>query len=355
LLNEALKNLETALKRLTDINDALDETLIVAITDQRGIITFANKKFCNISKYTREELIGQTHRLINSGYHSKKFFKEMWKTIGNGKVWRGDIRNKAKDGSFYWVDTTIVPCLNEGGKPYQYISFRIDITERKQTEEFLRRSERVAAVGQLASGIAHEIRNPLAAIKMSIHSIQQHHEKDKQLLSLMLSELERIDSIVSEFLLLAKPHEIQFQEQDICQLMNMIIPLMNIQAIRHNVSVLQEFADDIPLIRCDPNQLKQVFMNLIKNAIEAMPNGGNLHVQIRRPSSEHVLIRFVDQGCGIPEEVIKRIGEPFFTTKEKGTGLGLMISHKIIEDHGGSMNIMSEVNHGTIVEISLPV
>src|SRR3954452_22466274 len=183
--DEALRR---SLKELADIKFALDESAIVAITDQRGIINYVNDKFCEISKYSREELLGQDHRIINSGYHSKDFIRNLWQTIGSGRVWKGELKNKAKDGSFYWVDTTIVPYLGEDGKPSQYIAIRADITERKAAEQALHKAQddlqnhattleatietRTAAlretIGELEAfsySVSHDMRAPLRAMQ----------------------------------------------------------------------------------------------------------------------------------------------------------------------------------------------
>ncbi len=194
------------------IKFALDKTAIVALTDAKGKILYVNDKFCELSQYSEGELIGQDHRIVNSGYHSREFFQVFWATIKSGQIWRGEIKNKAKDGSDYWVDTTVVPFLDEHGQPYQYLSIRFDITARKQAEaalkeaeelsrqqaEMLQRAlmelkqtqaqlvhtEKMSGLGQLVAGIAHEINNPVNFIYGNLLYTAEYVEKILKLLAL---------------------------------------------------------------------------------------------------------------------------------------------------------------------------
>ncbi|WP_121612227.1 PAS domain S-box protein [Mesobacillus foraminis] len=348
-------SLKNSLREVSDYKFAIDQAAIVAFTDEKGIIKSVNDKFVEISGYSREELIGSDHRLLNSGFHSKDFFKNLWRTIGSGKVWKGEIRNKAKDGSFYWVSTTIVPFLNENGKPYQYLAMRSDITERKQTEELLHRQDKLAAVGQLAAGVAHEIRNPLTSMKGYAEFLQLDEEdpQRREFLDIILDEINRVNNIVEEFMVLAKPKTVELEEKNIVPILRNIVSLLEFEARKRRVKLHFNANNDIVQIECDENRLKQVFLNFIKNGIEAMPDGGDLYVSAE-VENNNIEILIKDTGVGIPPEKLQKIGEPFYTTKKEGTGLGLMVSFKIIESHNGKVYIESEQNKGTTFRILLP-
>ena len=177
--------LQQSLRELANIKFALDVSSIVAITDQTGEIIYVNDKFCEISKYSREELLGQDHRIVNSGYHPKEFIRDLWRIIASGKVWHGEIKNKAKDGTNYWVDTTIVPFLNSGGKPYQYVSIRNEITQRKAMEEQIKALPKriIQAQEEERERISWEIHDDLGqslvTLKMLIQSAMLEADTDK--------------------------------------------------------------------------------------------------------------------------------------------------------------------------------
>jgi PAS domain S-box-containing protein len=259
------------------------------------------------------------------------------------------------DGTIQSFDVIKVPIFHANGKRKGLVVIGRDITERKKAEEALRKAETLSVVGQLAAGVAHEIRNPLTAIKGFVQLYRSKAGEHQEFFDIMLSEVDRIEYIISEFLILAKPQSVTYNQTDLVQLLHNTIALFNTQAILKNVQIFTQFEDNIPIIPCVENQLKQVFINLLKNATEAMPEGGVVNIHVSMADDDHVKICFIDQGCGIPENRMSKLGQPFYTTKEKGTGLGLMVSYKIIEDHQGSIKVYSNVEVGTRFEVILPV
>nr|WP_281272116.1 ATP-binding protein [Paenibacillus flagellatus] len=209
----------------------------------------------------------------------------------------------------------------------------------------------LSAVGQLAAGIAHEIRNPLTALK-GFNKLMQAGAPNSAYLDIMDSELDRINTIVSELLFLSKPRSVEFEDKNIISIIRDVCSLLETQAIINNVEIVKQLEVEKYTVRCVEHQLKQVFINLVKNAIEAMPNGGKITISAELIDSS-ILIGIRDEGHGIPDKIQAKIGQPFFTTKEKGTGLGLMVSQKIIQNHDGNMTIRSKMNEGTVVKIRL--
>ncbi|MCW5961276.1 MAG: response regulator [Pyrinomonadaceae bacterium] len=358
-------------KELSDIKYALDESSIVAITDQSGKITFVNDKFCEISKYKREELIGQDHRLINSAYHPKEFIEELWRTIANGKVWRGVIRNRAKDGTFYWVDTTIVPFLNAKGKPYQYVSIRNDVTSQKRAEEQLLRAQRMESIGTLAGGIAHDLNNILSPIMMSLDMLRMNDPdpETKKWLDVISENAERGSDLVRLVLSFARGMK---GERIGVQLKHLIKDIVKVLKETFPKSIEIKFQIDTELmpILADPTQIHQVLMNICINARDAMPDGGTLKISAQNvfldedsakavynaKVGEYVLLKISDSGTGIPDELRTKIFDPFFTTKDigKGTGLGLATVQSIVNSHDGYLNVYSECDIGSSFAIYFP-
>ncbi|WP_134703432.1 ATP-binding protein [Ammoniphilus sp. YIM 78166] len=211
-------------------------------------------------------------------------------------------------------------------------------------------------MGELAAGIAHEIRNPLTTLKGFIQLLKQEHPSMSHS-KLLLEELERIEGITNQLLSLAKPQAIQLMRTDLVMLLQNTIEILTPQAHLNNVLVKINLGemDESLYILCEANQLKQAFINLLKNAIESMPNGGLVQLTLNKESNTHVRLTMQDQGCGIPQELLPRLGEPFYTLKEKGTGLGLMICYKIIKEHQGTILLESKVGEGTKVRIELPL
>jgi PAS domain S-box-containing protein len=347
--------LQRSLKDLADTNFALDQSAIVAVTDVSGRIKYVNDKFCEISKYTREELIGRDHRIINSGYHPKEFIRDLWQTIAHGRIWRGEIRNRAKDGTIYWVDTTIVPFLDDRGKPYQYMAIRYDITERKRGEALLREQAALARLGEMAAVVAHEVKNPLAGIRGALQVIgtrMPETSRERAIMGEIIARVDSLNEIVQDLLVFARPREPKLGPVSVAQLLENTAGLLKKDAAHSSVDV--SIAGDRPLIEADPEQLQTVFLNLLLNAAQASSSGGRIDVTI---SATDGLCRvdIADRGPGIAPDVLAKIFEPFFTTKHRGTGLGLPTARRVVERHGGRIDVSSPSGGGTIVTVTLPV
>lgn len=326
---------------------------ITVIAGLDGTIEYVNPKFTEVTGFEPADAIGGHIRELQHWEGSSVPFTEIWSLLSEGQEWKGELESHSRNGLTYWESVKFLPIKDSEGQTIHYLKIAEDMSERRHTEELLRKSEMLSAVGQLAAGIAHEIRNPLTALKGFTKLLRSGAHNDSYL-SIMSAELERIEQIVSELLVLAKPQAVDYLPKSVSSILNDVIMLLDTQAIITNVEIVNEIDDPLPLISCVENQLKQVFINVVKNGVEAMPDGGQLIVRARLAADGMVNIGFIDHGCGIPEKKLARLGEPFYTTKSNGTGLGLMVSYKIIENHQGVMVITSKENVGTAVVIQLP-
>jgi PAS domain S-box-containing protein len=342
-------------RSLVDFKQALDQSAIVAATDARGRITYANDRFCQISQYDRGELLGQDHRLINSGHHPREFMAELWSTIRSGRVWRGEICNRARDRSLYWVDTTIVPFVDERGQPYQYLAIRADITERKRAEQRLVEQGALVRLGQMAAVVAHEVKNPLAGIGGAIQIIGgrlPEGSPDRQIVREILARIAALDASVKDLLLFARPRLPQRVSLPLRAMLEETVALLRRDPQAQGVTVRLPERDVV--VAGDAEQLRPVLLNVLLNAAQAMQGQGEVRLDLEARGGEGVLV-VADQGPGIAPEVLDKVFEPFFTTRSRGTGLGLAIARRVLEMHGGSIDIRCPATGGTLVEIRLPL
>jgi PAS domain S-box-containing protein len=344
----------TDTRQLADLKRALDHAAIVAITDVTGRITYANDKFCEISGYSHGELLGQDHRIINSGHHPKEFIRGLWHTIANGHVWHGELRNRAKDGHIYWVDTTIVPFLDGRGRPYQYIAIRADITARKAAEETIVRQAALAQVGQMAAVVAHEVRNPLAGIRCALQVLMSRRPSTDADLVVMRDIVARVDALgdlINDLMLFARPRPPRLETIELRH----VIEEAAIVAGRDPAGAQVEItlAGTGGTLRADAELVRAAVLNLLLNAAQALDGHG--HIVVRTAiTDEGALVEVRDDGPGIPAGIRDRVLEPFFTTKARGGGLGLPIAGRTAELHGGSLTLACPEGGGTVATLTLP-
>jgi PAS domain S-box-containing protein len=383
--------------QLRDITNALNHTALVAITDVHGTITFANDKFCEISKYSCEELIGQNHRIINSGHHSPDFFIEMWKAIANGKIWRGEIKNRAKDGDFYWVDTTIIPFIDEWGKPYQYLAIRQDITDRKNNESKLIQAIRLK--DEFLANMSHELRTPLNAILGMSESLQEQvlgtvNDYQSDAISTITKSGEHLLSLINDILDLSKIEsgklKLDIEKVAIEQLCKSSLTFVKQQAFKKRIQLNVKLPQDLGEILLDQRRIRQVLINLLTNAVKFTPTGGKVTLEVHyepleidfvedkslrailQPSTDgkytdcvledrrYLCFSVTDTGIGISPVDQEKLFQPFvqidsnLNREYEGTGLGLALVKQIVEMHGGNVRLRSELNEGSCFTVCLP-
>lgn len=273
----------------------------------------------------------------------------------SGTVTRCEEILPLPDGTFKTFDTVKVPLFHKDGSREGLVIIGRDVTEAREMEERLRKTEKLSVVGELSASVAHEIRNPLTSLKGFVQLLQREDSKHQSYYQIMLDELNRINHIVSELLLLAKPQHIKFSKMSIQKVLNDVVSLLNVEASLYNVQIKENIPEEILFLECEPNQLKQLFINLIKNSIEATTSGGTITITVDQVENNQLSITIKDNGCGISKDRLERLGEPFYSSKEKGTGLGLTVSYKIVQSHRGTIQFDSEVDEGTTVQILFPL
>lgn len=344
--------LQKNLKEISDYKHALDESAIVAITDLKGSIKFVNENFCEISKYNKTELLGQDHRIINSGHHSKDFFKELYSTITKGKIWRGDIKNKAKDGTYYWVDTTIVPFLNKEGKPFKYVSIRTDITDRKKAEAQL--VEVNKELEAFSYSVSHDLRAPLRAVNGYAQMLNEDYgskldEEGKRIIEAMKNNSTAMGALIDDLLAFSRlgRKEIQKSNIDMNQLINGVLNDMD----KSNAHCAEIKIGKLHNVKADYSLIYQVMFNLISNAIKYSSKKKHPLVEIfSEEKNNEIIFSVKDNGVGFDMQFAHKLFGVFqrlHKTKDfDGTGVGLAIVQRIINKHGGKIWVEAELEKG---------
>ncbi|MDH3611301.1 MAG: ATP-binding protein [Nitrosopumilus sp.] len=368
------RSIAIPIREKNDLLKVLDEFALVSITDKHGNIIHANEKFCKVSKYSKNELIGQNHKILKSDYHPPSFFKNLWGTISSGKIWSNEVKNKAKDGSPYWVHTIISPIFGAKGKIERYISIRTDITKNKQNEEtiksqYKRLKDTEQQKGEFLSMITHELRSPLTPIVGWCDALKNPailgnlNEKQNKAVDTILNNSLRLQRLISDLLDAQKLEmgKMNFDKSEfsVSNLMNKIVNNFE-YALKPKNIVLDNLTKDKINLKSDEKRIEQVLTNLINNALDFVPNEtGKIEINCKNEASD-VVFEVIDNGPGIEKEKQKLLFKKFYQAdtslrrEHGGTGLGLNICKGIVEGLGGQIDVKSEIGKGTSFYFRIP-
>ncbi len=359
--------LARSINEVHDYKVALDESSIVAITNRQGVIIHVNENFCKISGYSAQELIGKDHRVVNSSYHPKEFFREMWRTISHGKVWHGEIRNKAKNGEYYWVDTTIVPFLDEVGKPYEYLAIRADISERKKAEarihQYMLELERSnQELEQFAYIASHDLQEPLRMVGSYMDLLRRRYgpslDKDaREFVDFAVDGASRMKQLVNDLLQYSRINRASEASPVDCGVV--VERVLRTLKARIDESGANIVVDSLPVVMADETQMVQLFQNLIANAIKFRRDGVDPQIHISaRAKDGRWQFEIEDNGIGIEKKYADKVFVIFRQLHDKsryeGTGIGLAVAKRIVERYHGTIWFESVYGSGTTFFFTLP-
>lgn len=369
---KAEKALEEAKEFTDNIIKSMIDTLIVV--DPQGTIKAVNQATEKLLGYENRELVGKPVDMLLAGKEENLILKcdEQKVVFKEGEVCNYSMNYRAKNGDIIPVIFSGALMRNKEGKAVGIVGIARDMRELKRLQTRLVRSEKLAAIGELAAGVAHEINNPLNVISghAEMLSMEKKDEDIKEATRIILGQVKRAAAIIQRLLKFSKKIEPKIEPIDINKTLEDTIPLLEYQIKRQNIHIKKELSTHLSPIMADSGQLQEVFLNIMLNAVQAMPKGGMLTIRtypatisnfgkreadIFRLGASTAVIEFEDTGEGIPEENLKMIFNPFFSTKEGGTGLGLSICHGIIEAHQGTIEVQSKVGRGTSFIIQLPL
>lgn len=322
----------------------------ISLCTSKGRILYASTSIENMLGYQPSDLINK----FFLRYIPKRLHQDFIGTFQLDTPYRQrfTIQLRSITEKNVWVDLVIKPIYIKDSEKTIFLALVKNISDKKEAEELLIRSEKMSVAGQLATGVVHEIRNPLTSLKGFIDLLQAGINRKEEYYKIMIDEIEKIEKISTELLFVSKPLTHNHSYQWLKPMIEDVMTLLNTQAVKKNIKLELICLEDV-VVYADRSQMKQVFINLIKNAVEAMTVPGTITTNVEKQDNT-CLISVIDEGPGIPKQLIHKVKEPFFTTKKEGTGLGLMITSRIIDNHNGLFNIKPDVDIGTTFEIQLP-